>query len=127
MSNTLTDGIRIEVTSEYLIEHSDPQNQHYVFAYHIKISNEGDETAQLLRRHWYITDALGKVEEVEGPGVIGQTPILSPGENFEYTSFCPLKTPIGSMHGSYQMKRNDGSFFNANIASFHLKANYTLH
>lgn len=127
MSNTVTQGIRIEVESEYLSEHSDPQNQYYVFAYHIKISNEGFESAQLLRRHWFITDATGKVEEVEGAGVIGQTPRLEPGQFFEYSSFCPLKTPTGTMHGKYQMLKNDGSHFSAKIETFELRAEYILH
>jgi ApaG protein len=127
MSEVVTRGIRIQVESEYVPEQSDPQNQFYFFSYHIKIRNEGMQTVQLVTRHWLITDGDGKVEEVKGPGVVGEQPILAPGESFEYSSFCPLKTPMGSMKGTYQMRTDDGSLFDAEIAEFQLKTKYTLH
>jgi len=127
MSEATTKGIRIKVESEYLPDRSDPQNQFYYFAYHVTISNDGAETAQLISRHWTITDGDGNVEEVKGPGVVGEQPVLEPGESFEYSSACPLKTPMGSMVGTYQMKLENGKFFDAQIAEFHLKPAYTLH
>src|SRR5262245_28270858 len=127
MSTALTRGILVEVKSEYIPERSDPQNQFYFFAYHVKITNQGEETAQLVSRHWIITDANGTVEEVQGPGVVGEQPILEPGESFEYTSACPLKTPSGQMEGTYQMVLQDGKAFDAEIAAFRLAPAYTLH
>ena len=99
----LTRGVRVRVKSAYVPERSSPPQGHYFFAYHVRIANEGDETVQLVSRHWIITDGDGHQEHVQGPGVVGEQPVLAPGESFEYTSFCPLATPIGSMHGSYQM------------------------
>lgn len=127
MSKAVTKGIRIEVESEYIPEQSDPQNQYYFFSYHISISNEGTQTAQLISRHWIITDGDGKIEEVEGPGVVGEQPVLEPGDSFEYSSFCPIKTPMGTMKGTYQMKLSSGDTFEAEIAEFSLKTEYTLH
>lgn len=98
----------------------------WVFAYHIRISNTGDETVQLQSRHWIITDASGKVEEVKGPGVIGQQPVLRKGESFEYSSGCPLPTPVGTMHGTYQMVNSRGDRFDAKIAPFTLAEPYAL-
>lgn len=118
MSDTTTHGIRIEVESEYLPDQSNRQT--YTFAYHVRISNIGEEPAQLVSREWIITDGDGNVERVQGPGVIGEFPDLDPGEEFEYTSFCPLPTPMGTMHGNYTMKRNDGERFAAEIAPFTL-------
>ncbi len=127
MSEAMTHGILVEVESEYLPERSDPQNNYYFFSYHVKISNRGDRTAQLISRHWIITDGEGHVEEVKGPGVIGEQPVLEPGETFEYTSACPLKTPQGSMRGTYHMVLEGGGSFDAEIAEFELKPAYTLH
>jgi ApaG protein len=127
MSTAVTRGIRVEVKSEYLPERSDPQTQFYFFAYHVKISNEGNQSAQLLSRHWIITDGDGNVEEVKGPGVVGEQPNLEPGDSFEYTSACPLKTPMGNMHGTYQMALENGEKFDAEIAQFELAPSYTLH
>jgi ApaG protein len=93
----------------------------------VTIANEGDRTVQLLQRHWVITDATGHLEEVRGPGVVGQQPVLRSGERFEYTSGCPLKTPFGSMHGSYQMLLDGGELFEAEIASFALSEPSTEH
>ncbi len=110
----------------YVPEQSSPRSQRYVFAYTVKIHNEGTEGAQLRTRHWIITDGNGKVEEVRGPGVVGQQPLLRPGDHFEYTSGCVLTTPRGEMHGTYQMHRSDGSSFDATIAPFTLALPYSL-
>lgn len=118
MSNQPSGGIRVEVESRYLEEHSDPSEPRYVFAYHVSIHNDGDEPAQLLTRHWVIADAAAHVEEVRGPGVIGEQPRIRPGETHDYQSFCVLRTPRGSMHGSYQMVRDDGESFDAEIPMF---------
>lgn len=116
----LTDGIRVRVQSVYLPDQSAPEDGRYVFAYTITISNESRATAQLRTRHWIITDGRGEVEEVKGDGVVGEQPRLSPGQSFQYTSGCVLKTPIGTMHGSYRFWRDDGSYFDATIAPFSL-------
>ena len=115
-----TRGIRIEVRSRYLAERSSPRDEQYLFAYQVRISNEGTETAQLVSREWVITSAEGDVEHVRGPGVVGEQPVLEPGSSFEYTSYCPLKTAVGSMHGSYQMVTSGGDTFDARIAPFTL-------
>ena len=120
MSDTTTRGVRVVVRSEYVPERSSPADAQYFFAYRIRISNAGEDTVQLLSRHWVITDGNGQVEHVRGPGVVGEQPVLEPGESFEYTSFCPLPTPIGSMHGTYQMVTAGGSAFDAEIAPFPL-------
>ena len=119
-SEATTRGIRIEVESAYLSGQSSPRDGHYLFAYHVRISNVGSETAQLVSREWIITSADGEVERVKGPGVVGETPVLPPGGAFEYTSYCPLKTTVGSMQGSYQMVTAGGEKFDANIAPFTL-------
>jgi ApaG protein len=120
MSDTTTRGIRVEVRTAYVPERSSPADSQYFFAYRIRISNLGDETVQLLSRHWMISDGEGNTEHVRGPGVVGEQPVLEPGEAFEYTSFCPLRTPIGSMQGTYQMVTAGGSAFEAEIAPFSL-------
>ncbi|HEX7087357.1 MAG TPA: Co2+/Mg2+ efflux protein ApaG [Vicinamibacterales bacterium] len=120
MSDTTTRGIRVQVRTQYLADRSSPREGQYLFAYHIRISNDGDETAQLISREWIISDADGRIERVQGPGVVGETPVLAPGDAFEYTSFCPLKTPVGSMHGTYQMVTASGDRFDAVIAPFTL-------
>jgi ApaG protein len=126
VSSAVTEGIRVTVKSEYLADQSVPANKRYVFAYTVKIENEGSEPAQLRTRHWIITDGTGKVEEVRGPGVVGQTPYLRPGEKFEYTSGCVLQTPRGDMRGTYQMYRPDGREFDATIARFVLALPHSL-
>jgi ApaG protein len=126
VSTALTQGIKVSVSSQYVPQQSSPQAKRYVFAYTVKILNEGGAPAQLRSRHWIITDGNGKVEEVRGPGVVGQQPTLRPGEQFEYTSGCVLETPRGSMRGSYQMFRQDGSAFDATIAPFELALPYSL-
>jgi ApaG protein len=126
MSDATTRGVRVEVVSRYLPEKSDPARRKWFFAYDIRITNLGDEVVQLLTRHWVITDANGAVEEVRGPGVVGNQPVLAPGESFEYTSFCPLTTPFGTMEGSYQMVTEDGRAFDAEIAQFALSEPMTV-
>jgi ApaG protein len=120
LSDTTTRGVRVEVQSTFIPDRSSPQQNHYFFAYQVRISNVGEETVHLLSREWTITDADGNVEQVNGPGVVGEQPVLEPGESFEYTSFCPLHTAIGSMHGSYQMVGADGERFDAKITPFSL-------
>jgi len=126
MSDTTTRGIRIQVRSEFDPERSSPRENTYVFQYHVRIENVGRDKAQLISREWIITDADGQVERVKGSGVIGEQPVLPPGGAFEYTSFCPLKTNVGSMHGSYQMITEDGERFDAIIAPFTLAAPHAL-
>ena len=117
---TTTRGIQIEVRSEFVPARSAPRESSYFFQYHVRIANVGQETAQLISREWIITNADGEVERVKGPGVVGEQPVLPPGSSFEYTSFCELKTAVGSMHGSYQMVTADGDRFDATIAPFTL-------
>jgi len=119
-SEATTRGIRVKVESTYVPERSAPEHSHWFFIYHVTISNEGEETAQLVSRHWIITDANGQVEEVKGPGVVGEQPKLAPGGSFEYTSACPLPTPFGTMQGTYQMVTSGGDKFEAQIAPFSL-------
>jgi ApaG protein len=119
-SEARTRGILVQVESSYISERSRPMQNRWFFAYRIRITNQGQEVVQLVSRHWIITDANGRVEEVMGPGVVGEQPVLRPGESFEYTSFCPLGTPFGTMHGSYQMTTEDGASFDADIAAFEL-------
>lgn len=118
MSDTTTRGIRVEVESEYLADRSDRAT--YTFAYHVRISNVGPETAQLVSREWIITDGDGNVDSVKGPGVVGEYPVLDAGDSYEYTSFCPLPTSVGTMHGSYTMRTRSGETFEATIAPFTL-------
>jgi ApaG protein len=120
MSDATTRGIRVEVESEYLADKSNPHENEYFFAYRVRISNVGGEAAQLVSREWIITDGEGRVERVKGAGVVGEFPRLEPGESYEYTSFCPLTTSVGSMHGSYTMRTRSGETFDAAIAPFTL-------
>ncbi|MEA3291266.1 MAG: Co2+/Mg2+ efflux protein ApaG [Pseudomonadota bacterium] len=120
-------NISIRVDPAYLEEQSDPEEDRYVFSYTITMQNDGEIAARLLTRHWMITDAEGKVEEVRGPGVVGEHPYLRPGESFEYTSGAILETPVGSMAGSYQMRADDGILFDAPIPVFSLSALVTFH
>lgn len=126
-SQAVTQGVRVRVKSQYDPTRSRPNQQQWFFLYTIQISNEGSETVQLLSRHWVITDANGKEEEVRGPGVVGEQPVLAPGQSFEYTSGCPLTTPFGTMHGSYQMVTTSGERFDAQIAAFTLSEPHSLH
>lgn len=126
MSVAITQGIKVHVSTQYIPAQSSPSQRRYVFAYTIHVSNEGTETAQLRARHWVITHGTGRVEEVRGPGVVGQQPVLKPGGEFEYTSGCVLETPRGSMRGSYQMVRPDGTTFDADVAEFELAMPHSL-
>lgn len=125
-SQATTQGVRVHVRSQYVAEQSSPADRRYVFAYTVRVENQGTSAAQLRTRHWIITDATGSVEEVRGPGVVGKQPRLEPGEAFEYTSGCVLKTASGVMQGSYQMQRDDGAGFDAAIAPFSLSLPVTL-
>lgn len=120
MSDTTTRGVRIRVTPRYLPEQSSPERGHYLFGYRVEIVNEGLEAVRLLTRHWIITNGEGTTEDIRGDGVVGQQPRLEPGERFDYTSACPLTTPVGTMHGSYQMITDDGTAFDAAIQPFRL-------
>lgn len=120
-------SIRVHPRPQYLAEQSDPAGGRFVFAYTITISNLGDKTAQLLNRHWYITNAEGEVTEVRGVGVVGEQPVLEPGENYSYTSGAVLETPFGTMHGSYEMEGEDGARFDALIPAFSLVMPQMLH
>ncbi|MDB4937872.1 MAG: ApaG protein [Labilithrix sp.] len=126
VSTATTEGIRVNVRAVYVPEQSSPRVRRYVFAYTVRIANEGETPAQLKSRHWVITDGDGRIEEVRGPGVVGQQPFLNPGDQFEYTSGCVLTTPRGEMRGSYQMHRPDGTSFEASIAPFALTLPYSL-
>ncbi len=119
-SQAETRGVTVSVEASHVPERSAPAEGRWFFSYRIRIANGGRETVQLLARHWVITDAEGRVEEVRGPGVVGQQPVLRAGESFEYTSFCPLATPFGTMEGSYEMATADGRRFLARIPPFTL-------
>jgi ApaG protein len=127
MSENQKYDIRVEVQTRYLPEQSDPESDRYVFSYAITINNVGTVAAQLISRHWLITDADGKVQEVRGLGVVGNQPLLNPGEKFEYASGSALETPVGTMKGSYQMVAEDGTQFDATIPEFVLSMPRTLH
>jgi ApaG protein len=120
MSDVTTHNIRVGAAAFYLPLESNPEESQYVFGYRVLIVNNSDTAVTLLSRHWIIIDGEGHREDVKGPGVIGQTPTLQPGQAFKYTSFCPLSTPWGTMEGSYQMRRADGSTFDAQIGRFYL-------
>jgi len=125
-SEAITHGIRVRVRSEYVADESQPEHGNWFFAYHISIMNESDETVQLVGRAWLITDGHGSTEEVRGPGVVGEQPVLAPGDAFEYTSACPLPTPFGSMEGSYQMVTEAGQRFDVAIQRFSLSEPYAI-
>jgi ApaG protein len=126
-SEALTNNVRVEVESQYAPEHSQPFQSQWFFYYTVRITNEGVKTVQLLSRHWIITDATGQIEEVKGPGVVGEQPVLTTGESFQYTSGCPLKTSTGVMRGTYQMVTEGGDRFDVEIAPFALHEPYTVH
>ncbi len=119
-SEATTRGVKVAVKASFVAERSQPLEDRWFFAYRIRIHNRGEVPVQLINRHWVITDAHGNVEEVRGPGVVGEQPLLAPGESFEYTSFCPLETPFGTMEGSYEMVTEDGEHFWAKIGQFTL-------
>ena len=116
----MTRGIRISVSPQFIEDESSPDDSYFFWAYTVEIINESEETVQLKSRAWRITDGRGITEEVNGPGVVGQTPVIPPGESFRYTSGCPLDTPSGIMVGSYQMTDQDGKIFEAEIPAFSL-------
>jgi ApaG protein len=120
MYSEITRSIKVTVQPFYLEQHSDPVNSHYVWAYQVRIENEGGETVQLRNRHWRITDALGRLQEVRGPGVVGEEPVLQPGQSFEYTSSCPLTTSSGFMVGDYEMETPAGERFLIRVPAFSL-------
>ncbi len=125
-SDTVTQGVRVQVMAQYSPEQSQPSQNQWFFLYTVQISNEGVETVQLISRHWIITDANHQVKEVRGLGVVGKQPVLDPGESFQYTSGCPLSTPFGSMRGTYQMLKPDGERFDVEIGPFALTEPYTV-
>jgi ApaG protein len=125
--NTDKYNIAIDVNVQYIEEQSLPNEERYVFSYTINILNKGSETAQLISRHWIITNSEGKTQEVKGPGVVGEHPYLKPGEDFTYTSGTIINTPVGSMQGSYQMKAGDGQMFDAEVSPFTLAKPKFLH
>jgi ApaG protein len=120
MYTATTRAIQVTVRPQYLPDQSDPANAQFVWAYQVRIENKGDVAVQLQSRHWKITDALGRLQEVRGPGVVGKTPLLRPGEMFEYTSGTPLSTPSGFMSGTYQMVSERGERFDIEIPTFSL-------
>jgi ApaG protein len=126
MSESITEGVRVTVKPAFWPERSSPEQNQWAFTYAVTVVNEGTRAATLRARHWVITDASGRVEEVRGEGVVGKQPRLEPGERFEYTSWAMLKTPFGSMHGEYVMERTDGSRFEAKIAEFALTQPHAL-
>lgn len=126
MYEAVTHGIRIKVEPQYVEEQSSPDDSYFFWAYTIEIANEGKNAVQLKTRHWRITDAHGKTEEVRGPGVVGKTPVLDPGESFTYTSGCPLGTASGIMVGSYQMQLQDGSLIDVAVPAFSLDSPFVI-
>lgn len=126
-SEAETGGVRVQIRARFSPEHSNPTASYWFFLYTIRISNVGDTTIQLLNRHWTIVDGTGHTEEVHGPGVVGEQPILEPGQTFEYTSGCPLPTPFGSMAGTFEMQRTDGTRFEAEAALFQLTQPGSIH
>jgi ApaG protein len=126
-SESSTDGVRVQVESELDPARSRPHEGEWFFLYTVTLTNEGSEWVQLVSRHWIITDAEGGVEEVRGPGVVGEQPVLGPGESFRYTSGCPLGTAFGAMRGTYQMLTASGRRFDAEIGEFTLSEPFTVH
>lgn len=127
MSNTSPYRIIVDADSEYIPDQSKPEENHFVFAYTITVRNEGRVAAQLLSRHWVITDSNGNVREVEGEGVVGEQPHVKPGEGFQYTSGAVLETSVGTMRGKYRMLADDGTSFEAEIPEFTLSIPRTIH
>jgi ApaG protein len=125
-SEMVTNGVLIRVTPEFLPEQSDPNGGMWLHAYHVSIENCGETPVKLLTRHWIITNARGEVQHVRGPGVVGHQPTLAAGESFRYSSGCPMDTSVGTMHGSFQMVRDDGFTFDAEIAPFTLCEPFAL-
>ena len=120
VSDTAPAAVRVGATAYFLPDESDPDDRKFLFGYTIVIANDSPEPVRLVSRRWLIIDGNGRREEVRGPGVVGQTPRIAPGESYQYQSYCPLKTPWGTMEGEYEMRRDDGSTFPVNIARFYL-------
>jgi ApaG protein len=127
MQKSTTTQIQVSITTSYVPQESKPEQNYHFFAYKISITNKGTRTAQLMSRHWTITDALGRTEDVRGPGVVGLQPKITPGQTFEYESACPLNTSSGSMKGTYQMVSDEGDTFTVEIPEFYLIAPQALH
>ena len=126
MYEQMTRGIRVSVNPSYLENQSDPDDSHYVWSYTVRIDNTGEECVKLCARHWQIVDAMGFTEEVAGDGVVGEQPVIRPGEGFEYTSGAPLPTPSGVMFGQYQMETLNGEAFSVDIPAFSLDSPYEI-
>ncbi|RYF10112.1 MAG: Co2+/Mg2+ efflux protein ApaG [Deltaproteobacteria bacterium] len=126
MSQAVARNISVKVDTSYVPGRSAPHKNVYFFSYHVTIRNNGKEPVQLLTRHWTITDATGRTEEVRGAGVVGEQPMLRPGEHFEYTSFCPLSTQVGRMHGCYEMVTETGGRFDVLVAPFTLSLPHAM-
>ena len=126
MYEAVTNAIRVRVTPAYIEDRSTPDESYFFWAYTVDIVNEGGIPVQLVSRHWRITDGVGHTEEIRGPGVVGQTPLIGPGESFTYTSGCPLKTPSGIMMGSYQVTTREGREFDVKIPAFSLDSPYAI-
>ncbi len=120
MYTRMTRSIEVTIDPVYLDDQSEPADDHFVWAYQVRIENKGGETVQLLNRYWRITDAQGRIQEVRGAGVVGERPVLNPGQSYEYTSGTPLSTPSGIMDGSYQMETQNGEIFDVVIPAFSL-------
>ena len=125
-SEATTRGVHVHVESRFDPGRSAPQHDHWFFLYTVTITNNSEETVQLVNRHWVITDGAGHVEEVRGPGVVGHQPALEPGQSFQYTSGCPLPTAFGFMQGTYQMVTSGGDSFDAEVAPFELSEPYSI-
>ena len=126
-SEAETAGVRVFVRARYSPKHSSPAASRWFFLYTIRITNEGENSVQLLNRHWTIVDGAGHTQEVHGPGVVGEQPVIEPNSGYEYTSGCPLPTPFGSMAGSFEMQRGDGTQFEAEVALFRLIQPGSIH
>ncbi|HVO99867.1 MAG TPA: Co2+/Mg2+ efflux protein ApaG [Bryobacteraceae bacterium] len=126
VSEAITNSIRVEVMSRYSSENSKPQQGMWVFQYTVRITNLSQDAVQLLSRHWIVTDALDRVEEIQGGGVVGQMPVIAPGQSFQYSSWCPLKTPSGNMRGTYEIVGPGGTLFDIEIAPFALRSQVSL-
>jgi ApaG protein len=122
----ITSGIKVQVVSKYIPEHTNPDIPRYFFAYWVTITNESETAIKLMDRHWEITDAIGKLKVVDGEGVIGKQPIIKPGESFSYNSFCPIETEFGMMTGHFQVKREDGHFIKIEIPQFQLISPFSI-
>ncbi|WP_417319125.1 Co2+/Mg2+ efflux protein ApaG [Emcibacter sp.] len=122
----VTDRISVSVIPFFLDDDSEPEKGRYMWGYQVHIENNGDDTVQLERRYWKITDSMGRIQEVRGEGVVGEQPVIEPGDAYEYTSGAPLATPSGFMVGSFQMRRNDGSYFDVDIPAFSLDSPFDV-